>query len=121
MALAQGERRTMSLGPWTDVSESDYELQQGLTSAIHYYNNHGSSSDYYFTPSTIIRARRQVFQDKSRYIVDLEMIKTGCRKQDYSNPFTCDLQPERGERRQCHPEFFMSHGEVNIKDFICDP
>ncbi|XP_074503319.1 cystatin-F-like [Sebastes fasciatus] len=100
--------RSMPGSP-SNVSRTDPGLLLAVLSAAGFYNRQ-SNDAFLFKPSAIDRAQRQLVKGL-KYIVDLEISRTVCRKRDdnHDNLSNCDLQPEGRLHQtfQCHTEVWV--------------
>ncbi|XP_051251702.1 cystatin-F-like isoform X2 [Dicentrarchus labrax] len=93
VTVAGGRRGGSMPGAPSNISRDDRGLQRVVLSAAYSFNNQ-SNDAFLFKPSFIIRAQRQVVNGV-RYIVDLEISRTVCRKRDNNDDLShCDLQPK---------------------------
>ncbi|AWP14726.1 putative cystatin-F isoform 2 [Scophthalmus maximus] len=122
--LAAGGQNGRSMpGSPTNISRDDRGLQQVVLATAYSFNNQ-SNDAFLFKPSTVHRAQRQVVKGV-RYIVDLDVSRTICRKRDHNDHdlSKCDFQPE-GRLQQtfrCHSDVWSipwTH-EMKILDFVC--
>uniref|UniRef100_A0A4W6F3P1 Cystatin F n=1 Tax=Lates calcarifer TaxID=8187 RepID=A0A4W6F3P1_LATCA len=97
----------------------DRGLQQVVLAATYSFNNQ-SNDAFLFKPSAITRAQRQIVKGL-RYIVDLEISRTVCRKRDHNNNLSkffnvCVLQTFH-----CHFEVWLIpwENETNVQVFLC--
>ncbi|XP_039994574.1 cystatin-F isoform X2 [Xiphias gladius] len=76
-----------------NISRTDRGLQQVVLAATRSFNDR-SNDAFLFKPSAIRRAQRQIVKG-IRYIVDLDISRTVCRKRDHiDNLSQCDFQPK---------------------------
>ncbi|XP_041802903.1 cystatin-F-like [Chelmon rostratus] len=107
-----------------NISRNDHDLQRIVLTAAYSYNNQ-SNDAFLFRPSAVRRAQRQVVKG-IRYIVDLEISRTVCRKRDNNtNLSDCDFQPE-GRLHQtfhCHFEVWLIpwQNKTKIQGLLCKP
>ncbi|KAK5909002.1 hypothetical protein CgunFtcFv8_017014 [Champsocephalus gunnari] len=95
-------------GSLTDVISTDVSLRGVVLAAAVRFNDQ-SNDAFLFKPSAILRAQRQVVKGL-RYVVDLEISRTLCRKRDQNQDLTrCDLQPEGSLQQtfECHTEVWV--------------
>ncbi|KAF0027922.1 hypothetical protein F2P81_020663 [Scophthalmus maximus] len=82
--LAAGGQNGRSMpGSPTNISRDDRGLQQVVLATAYSFNNQ-SNDAFLFKPSTVHRAQRQVVKGV-RYIVDLDVSRTICRKRDHND------------------------------------
>ncbi|XP_053189114.1 cystatin-F [Scomber japonicus] len=105
-----------------NISTNDRGLQQVVLNATRSFNSQ-SNDAFLFRPSSILRAQRQIVKG-FRYIVDLDISRTVCRKREkVSNLTDCVFQPE-GPLQQtfrCHVEVWIvpwKH-QTNDLEFLC--
>ncbi|KAK5854440.1 hypothetical protein PBY51_015509 [Eleginops maclovinus] len=109
-------------GSLSDVSRTDGGLRRVVLTAAGHFNDQ-SNDAFLFKPSAIIRAQRQVVKGV-RYIVDLEISRTLCRKRNHNKDLSrCDLQPE-GRLQQtfeCHAVVWVVpwKNETKTLEFDC--
>ncbi|XP_013867473.1 cystatin-F [Austrofundulus limnaeus] len=95
-------------GSLNNISKNDPGLQKVILDAAYSFNNQ-SNDAFLFKASAIQRAQQQIIKG-IRYIVDLEISRTVCHKQDNSNNLSdCDFQPEGPLQQtfQCHLEVWL--------------
>ncbi|XP_054455577.1 cystatin-F [Anoplopoma fimbria] len=125
LTLAAGSHHGRSMpGSPVNISRTDRGLLQVVLSAARSFNNQ-SNDAFLFKPSAIHRAQRQVVKGV-RYIVDLEISRTVCRKRDNNNNLSnCDFQPEGRLHQtfQCHTEVWVMpwQNETRTLVFQCKP
>ncbi|XP_070833968.1 cystatin [Chaetodon trifascialis] len=125
VTLAVGSRHAGFLpGSPHNISRNDRGLKQVVLTAAYSYNNQ-SNDAFLFRPSAIHRAQRQVVKGV-RYIVDLEISRTVCRKRDNNkNLSNCDFQPDGRlqQKLQCHFEVWLIpwQNKTKILDLLCKP
>ncbi|XP_023251444.1 cystatin-F [Seriola lalandi dorsalis] len=107
-----------------NISRNDRGLQQVVLATTYSFNNQ-SNDAFLFRPSAIRRAQRQIVKG-IRYIVDLEISRTVCRKRDHDNILSkCDFQPKGRLHQtfQCHFEVWLIpwQQETKILVFLCGP
>ncbi|KAM7385980.1 hypothetical protein PAMP_002012 [Pampus punctatissimus] len=115
--------RSMPGSPY-NISTNDRGLQQVVLTSIYYFNNQ-SNDAFLFKPSSIHRAQRQIVKG-IRYIVDVEISRTVCRKQENNNNLNnCDFQPEGHLHQtfQCHFEIWVIPWKNETKTLVslCKP
>ncbi|XP_035519434.1 cystatin-F [Morone saxatilis] len=111
-------------GSPSNISRDDPGLQRVVLGAAYSFNNQ-SNDAFLFKPSNVIRAQRQVVKGV-RYIVDLEISRTVCRKRDNNNDLShCDLQPKGRLQQtfQCHFEVWLIpwQNQTKTQVFFCKP
>ncbi|CAK6983982.1 cystatin-F [Scomber scombrus] len=105
-----------------NISTNDRGLQQVVLNATRSFNSQ-SNDAFLFRPSSIHRAQRQIVKG-IRYIVDLDISRTVCRKREkVSNLTDCSFQPE-GPLHQtfrCHFEVWIVPWKHEMKNlsFFC--
>ncbi|XP_037829606.1 cystatin-F isoform X2 [Kryptolebias marmoratus] len=109
-------------GSPNNISSNDPGLQQVVLNAAYSFNNQ-SNDAFLFKASAIHRAQRQIVKG-IRYVVDLEISRTVCRKRDNNNNLAdCDFQPEGRLHQtfQCHLEVWLIPWKDHrqILKFIC--
>ncbi|XP_034464447.1 cystatin-F isoform X2 [Hippoglossus hippoglossus] len=109
-------------GSLSNISRDDRSLQQVVLAAAYSFNNQ-SNDAFLFKPSAIHRAQRQIVKG-IRYIVDLDISRTVCRKRDDNNDLSqCRFQPEGRLHQvfQCHSVVWVIpwRHETNIQIFFC--
>ncbi|XP_072246584.1 cystatin-F [Leuresthes tenuis] len=107
--LAAGSLHGGSMpGSPLNISTDDSVLQKVVLGAAASFNNQ-SNDAFLFRPSAIRRAQRQIVRG-IRYIVDLDLSRTVCRKREnISDLPSCDFQPA-GRLQQtfrCHMEVWL--------------
>lgn len=107
-----------------NISRNDPRLQKVVLTAAYYYNNQ-SNDAFLFKPSAIQRAQRQLVKGV-RYIVELQISRTVCRKRDHNKNLShCDFQPagELQQTFQCHFEVWIISWEkkTHIQVLDCGP
>ncbi|KAM9344936.1 cystatin-F [Symphorus nematophorus] len=106
-----------------NVSRNDRGLQRVVLTAAYSFNNQ-SNDAFLFKASTIHRAQRQIVKGV-RYIVDLEISRTICRKQDNNNLSDCDFQPKGRLHQtfQCHFEVWLIpwQNKTETQVLLCKP
>ncbi|XP_041646078.1 cystatin-F [Cheilinus undulatus] len=113
--------RSMPGSPF-NISRIDHGLQEVVLSAAYSFNNQ-SNDAFLFRPSTIHSAQRQIVKG-IRYIVDLEISRTVCRKRDNNSDLSnCDFQP-KGRLHQtfrCHLEVWVIpwKNQSMTQEFVC--
>ncbi|GLD56025.1 cystatin-F-like protein [Lates japonicus] len=123
LSLAAGVHHVRSMpGSPLNISTDDRGLRQVVLAAAYSFNNQ-SNDAFLFKPSAITRAQRQIVKGL-RYIVDLEISRTVCRKRDHNNNLSkCDLQPKGRLQQtfQCHFEVWLIpwENETNVQVFLC--
>ncbi|XP_060896468.1 cystatin-F [Labrus mixtus] len=123
LAASSHHGHSMPGSPY-NISRIDSSLQKVVLAAAYSFNNQ-SNDAYLFKPSAIRRAQRQIVKG-IRYIVDLEISRTVCRKRDNNNNLSnCDFQPE-GRLHQtfkCHLEVWVIpwNKKSTIQVFVCKP
>ncbi|XP_075939602.1 cystatin-F [Anarhichas minor] len=109
LMLAAGSHHGRSMpGSPVNISRKDRGLRQVVLSAAHFFNNQ-SNDAFLFRPSAVHRAQRQIVKG-IRYLVDLEISRTVCRKRDNNNNLSnCDFQPvgRLHQMFQCHTEVWV--------------
>ncbi|XP_028278995.1 cystatin-F [Parambassis ranga] len=102
-----------------NISRNDGGLQQVVLNAAYSFNNQ-SNDAFLFRPSAILRAQRQIVKG-IRYIVDLELSRTVCRKRGNDDHLsTCDFQPA-GRLQQtfrCHFEVWLVPWQKQTKTLV---
>ncbi|XP_041866862.1 cystatin-F isoform X2 [Melanotaenia boesemani] len=120
--LAAGSHPDRSMpGSPHNISTDDRGLQQVVLTAAYSFNNQ-SNDAFLFKPSAIHRAQRQIVKG-IRYVVDLNISRTVCRKRDNSDLSRCEFQPA-GRLHQtfrCHLEVWeipWKH-QSRMEEFLC--
>ncbi|XP_071329613.1 cystatin-F [Trachinotus anak] len=121
-SVAGGHHGRFMPGSPLNISRNDHGLQQVVLTTTYSFNNQ-SNDAFLFKPSTIHRAQRQIVKG-IRYIVDLEISRTICRKRDHNNNLSkCDFQPEGRLHQtfQCHAEVWLIpwENQTKIQVFLC--
>ncbi|KAK2824731.1 hypothetical protein Q5P01_021906 [Channa striata] len=107
-----------------DISADSRSLRTVLLRAAYCFNNR-SNDAFLFRTSAVHRAQSQVVKG-IRYIVDVDISRTVCRKRDKDNdPSRCSFQPE-GRLHQtflCHFEMWTIPwtNETKTEAFTCKP
>ncbi|XP_066553478.1 cystatin-F [Amia ocellicauda] len=78
-------------GSTTDVSKNDPGVQKAVKTATYYFNNR-SNDIFVFRASSIDDAKKQVVKGV-KYILEVEISRTVCRKRGHPDPDNCDFQP----------------------------
>ncbi|KAF7221342.1 cystatin-F [Nothobranchius furzeri] len=121
---ATGSSKASSMpGSPHNISKNDTSLQTVVLSAVYSFNNQ-SNDAFLFRASVIYRAQRQVVNG-IRYIVDLEISRTVCRKRDNNNLSNCSFQPA-GYLHQtfvCHLEVWQIPWKPQSQtlELLCKP
>ncbi|XP_070771717.1 cystatin-F [Enoplosus armatus] len=125
LAAGSHHGRSMPGSPY-NISRDDRGLQQAVLAAAYSFNNQ-SNDAFLFKPSAIHRAQRQVVKGV-RYILDLEISRTVCRKRDKNNNnnlSNCGFQPEGRLHQtfQCHFEVWVIAWQNVTKTLVslCKP
>ncbi|XP_044069453.1 cystatin-F [Siniperca chuatsi] len=122
VAAGSHHGRSMPGSPY-NISRNDRGLQQVVLAATYSFNNQ-SNDAFLFKPAAVHKAQRQVVKGV-RYIVDLEISRTVCRKRDNNTLSDCDFQPEGHLHQtfQCHFEVWMIpwKNETKTLVFLCKP
>ncbi|XP_042288483.1 cystatin-F [Thunnus maccoyii] len=123
-AAGRHHGRSMPGSPF-NISTNDRGLEQVVLNATCSFNKQTNDA-FLFRPSAIHRAQRQIVKG-IRYIVDLEISRTVCRKREHNNNnlTDCDFQPEGllHQTFQCHFDVWVvpwKH-EMNNLVFLCKP
>ncbi|KAL6102280.1 cst7 [Pungitius sinensis] len=107
--LAAGSHRGHFVpGSPVNISREDRGLRRVVLASAQFFNNQ-SNDAFLFKPSAILKAQRQIVKG-IRYLVNLEISRTVCRKRDHNNSlFSCDLQPAGRLQQtfQCHTEVWV--------------
>ncbi|KAM9364398.1 cystatin-F [Pholidichthys leucotaenia] len=102
-----GHRGHVLPGSPRNISTNDLGLQQAVLAATYFFNNQ-SNDAFLFKPSSIQRAQKQIVKG-IRYITDVKISRTVCRKRDEDTDLSkCDFQPAGGLQQtfQCHVEIW---------------
>ncbi|XP_069394235.1 cystatin-F [Paralichthys olivaceus] len=108
-------------GSLTNISRDDRSLEQVLLAATYSFNNQ-SNDAFLFKPSAVHQAQRQIIKGV-RYIVDLDVSRTVCRKRDDYDLSQCHFQPDGRLHQvfQCHVVVWMIpwRHETKIQTLFC--
>ncbi|XP_019132292.1 cystatin-F [Larimichthys crocea] len=119
VALVAGRHHGTSMpGSPFNISKNDSCLKQLVLIAAYSFNNQ-SNDAFLFKASVIHRAQRQVVRG-IRYIIDLDLSRTVCRKQNSIDLSNCDFQSDSrlNQTFQCHFEVWLIPWQNTTKTLV---
>ncbi|XP_067092756.1 cystatin-F [Osmerus mordax] len=123
-SVTLGHTTRLIPGHPSNISKNDTGLKKAVLAGTYAFNNQ-SNDLFLFKPSAIDAAQRQIVKG-IRYIADVEVTRTVCRKNEHDEDLlNCDFQPDGSlyQTFDCHFEVWVTPWLHLMKTtyFLCRP